>query len=545
VEEGSGAVASLLTFLSARAPPLLPLSPHSQPHVVAVFKALATGAPAAGLAIGDVKTSVSLVPPPLPEAGRALLGAVAAGLAAAGWWVSGGPPGEDAGVGLTLMDTAPAACAGPLLSCTVLRLASAAPRPPADLALTLTASAGRARRLAAASLGEGAIATAPAAVRTELAGTRCCALPDFAPVIVVDAWARYEGDEALVAAWDAVLGGGGAAGPPSLWVWVIPDDGREDEGPATPGALCAPPAALWEAPGLICLPPGSRAGGGGAALVRAAADAVSGSAAGALARVWGGRLEAVGLVQQQQAAQPPPPSCAFVAASALAPGSGGGCSLPTIQLDPLPAAGQAAAAGAGPPTHHHHHQPSAALSALLAEAGGGGRAGADAAATARLAAARAALASAASCPPPGGVPRLGLRLPYTLGVGGSARARAAAGEGGGGGGGAVAKKRAAPAAKRAVPAVKAAATAAAGSVPVATHPKPAKAALSAADAAAATAKVRAAGGIGGEAALAKLTVDELKAFLKAAGGAVGGKKAVLVGRVVEVLGKEGGGGAAA
>ena len=260
-----GAVPSLPCSPSSQlARPRSSLSLHSQPHVVAVFKALATGAPAAGLAIGDVKTSVSLVPPPLPEAGRALLGAVAAGLAAAGWWVSGGPPGEDAGVGLTLLDTAPAACAGPLLSCTVLRLASAAPRPPADLALTLTASAGRARRLAAASLGEGAIATTPAAARTELAGTRCCALPDFAPVIVVDAWARYEGDEALVAAWDAVLGGGGAAGPPSLWVWVIPDDGREDEGPPTPGALCAPPAALWEAPGLICLPPGSRAGGGGA-----------------------------------------------------------------------------------------------------------------------------------------------------------------------------------------------------------------------------------------------------------------------------------------
>jgi len=499
-----------------------------QPHVASVYKALATGASAAGLAIGDVKTSVTLTPPPLPEAGRAVLAAVAAGLTQGGAWTS--TAGEESGSGpfffpTLLLDSPPLASPSPL-TCTVLRLVAAAPRPPMDIALTFSVAAGRARRLAAMSLlGE---APDPATVRAELAGIRCCVLPAFEEFIITDVQARWDGDGALVGAWEAALGG--PLDPP-VWVWAFPGDGREDGGRATPGALCVPPVALWEAPGLVNLPPESRAGGGGAGLVRRVADAVGGSV------VFSGRLEPVGVVVAEE---PAPAACAasFTSASALAPGGGGGwdTALPPIKLAALP---EAAAAAAGAHRARQHHQ-SEALRSLLMEARGGqggGSGGCDAAAAVKLAAARAALASAVAHPPPGGIPCLGVRIPYALGVVGRGRASAAAGGGRGGGRGAAAggKKRAAAVTTTATPTATDSAVAAPKAL------KAAKPAPSAAEAAARVTKVRSAWAAGGEAALGKLTVDDLKAFLKAAGVAVGGKKEVLVGRVVGVVGGGGGG----
>lgn len=428
--------------------------------------------------MASVREGVSLTLSPCDE-GAALAAVASASLAAAEWhrlapsvYVR-----EDWGA---LPAGEPAAVAV-ARACSGSRLA-----PPSSARLAVHASASHIvpwslqAALEASGWAGGPVGSDAPSLARALLGCVAVALPALTEVTIIDVVTRYAGDGALVAAWEA-LTGRPLCRAFCFWVRVVPGDDDTASAPSGTGWL-APPTVLLLPPPLPALPARSASS---AAALRALAGALGGPW---MAGFFGGGAPTVVGVAVQEEEVGKVGGGGWAKAGALARGAPAGGAW-TVR--PLPPAVDRGVAPIG-----------AELQAALARLR-------STRSTAAAAPARALTGAPARPALPGCVPVLGKRKVVTMvGV-------------------RVAKPKAVPGfppAAAAPNAKKPAGTAAAKRAPKAVV-----------DPAALAAKADAVAAAFAAGAQATLGVDALKAFLKACGAKVGGKKANLLARAAGLL----------
>ena len=472
-----------------------PPSPKLQANLATVYTTLATRGELAGVAIGSVAESVCLDPPRGEEA-DALAAVAGAALRASGWhritdnvfinvdWATLEGPTSVAVAALGAdSEVAPPASARIAIRVSPSRVAPFTP----DAALE---AAGKLRSSASAPADARALSDA-------LFGCVAVPLPSLEEATIVGVIPAWQGDAALLTEWRDAVGRPDLPAP-YLWVQCVPGDDNCDAAAAAAVSgegLFVPPTCLLLPPVLPSVP-----AEGGRGLLHPQALAPLAAVVDALeappfaVAFWGAAPRVVGVADRVLA-----PSAASAWASA---GQGGGSApADAWRVTPLP---PSVATRARAPI-----VPGPELAAALEEAAAARRTAELPPPLVMRAAAAAGVATVAGAPT--AAPVLSKRKVVTL-----AGVHAPKPE-------AVAKVAAKPAAKKI-----------AASTTTTTKRAP-KAAPDAAAVADKRARVVAAYAAGTQ---AKLTADDLKTVLKAAGHKVGGKKADLLERVAGVLAME-------